>query len=227
MSVVLFLDNSPLSLILHNIQFSFDSPLCRPPHFGNLSIRRRKKKEKIRHMSISSFLSFFYYYYYFLCPPCPLTFFEMKTKYKIKKFCPYKKKTNSTKTEICESLSFSLIQFLSFLVVTHRMNKARVCIHPSPDENKIIINIYKLIESSRWRRRRLVWLLLIGAEELLVKKGIGTKPWVILLRNITHSYSWNVTPVRITPHSLSTCVCVSRFLFITSKDFLSEGKISF
>lgn len=70
-----------------------------------------------------------------------------------------------------------------------------------------------------------VWLLLIGAEELLVIKGIGTKPWVILLRNITHSYSWNVTPVRITPHSLSTCVCVSRFLFITSKDFLSEGNI--
>lgn len=95
---------------------------------------------------------------------------------------------------------------------------------PPPDENKIIINIYKLIESSRWRRR-LVWLLLIGAEELLVIKGIGTKPWVILLRNITHSYSWNVTPVRITPHSLSTCVCVSRFLFITSKDFLSEGNI--
>lgn len=193
MSVVLFLDNSPLSLIiLHNILFSFDSPLCRPPHFGNLSIRRRKKKEKIRHTSISSYLSFFYYYYYFLCPPCPLTFFEMKTKYKIKKFCPYKKKTNSTKTEICESLSHS---FNFWVFGWWRIEWIRLAyVHPSPDENKIIINIYKLIESSRWRRRRLVWLLLIGAAELLVIKGIGTKPWVILLRNITHSYSWNVTP---------------------------------
>jgi hypothetical protein len=104
----------PLSLILHNILFSFDSPLCRPPHFGNLSIRRRKKKEKIRHMSISSYLSFFYYYYYFLCPPCPLTFFEMKTKYKIKKFCPYKKnKFNKNRNMwISFFLTHSIFEFL-------------------------------------------------------------------------------------------------------------------
>jgi hypothetical protein len=121
-------------------------------------------------------------------------------------------------------LTHSIFEF--FFLWWWRIEWIRLAyVHPSPDENKIIINIYKLIESSRWRRRRLVWLLLIGAAELLVIKGIGTKPWVILLRNITHSYSWNVTPVRITPHSLSTCVCVSRFLFITSKDFLSEGNI--